>query len=84
MEKLGEEFDGGRVDVRKHPANDRPISRTRLIREYLGVEHCVMVRDKDFEYWWHPYKSLSAVARTISGIQWIGLAFIGLKLGRRA
>ena len=67
LEKLGEELDGGRVDVRKRPANDRPISGTRLIRDYQGVEHCVTVRDNDFEYQGRPYKSLSAIARAITG-----------------
>ena len=66
LEKLGEELDGGRVDVRKRPANDRPVSGTRLIREYQGVEHCVTVRDDDFEYQGRPYKSLSAIARAIT------------------
>jgi hypothetical protein len=84
LEKLGEELDGGRVDVRKRPANDRPISGTRLIRDYQGVEHCVTVRDNDFEYQGRPYKSLSAIARAITGTQWNGLAFFGLKSGRRA
>jgi hypothetical protein len=84
LEKLGEELDGGRVDVRKRPANDRPISGTRLIRDYQGVEHCVTVRDNDFEYQGRPYKSLSAIARAITGTQWNGLTFFGLKSGRRA
>ena len=84
LEKLGEELDGGRVDVRKRPANDRPVSGTRLIRDYQGVEHCVTVRDNDFEYQGRPYKSLSAIARAITGTQWNGLAFFGLKSGRRA
>ena len=84
LEKLGEELDGGRVDVRKRPANDRPISGTRLIRDYQGVEHCVTVREQDFEYQGRPYKSLSAIARAITGTQWNGLAFFGLKSGRRA
>lgn len=84
LEKLGEELDGGRVIVRKRPANDRPVSGTRLIREYQGVEHTVTVRDKDFEYQGRPYKSLSAIARTITGTQWNGLAFFGLKSGRSA
>ena len=84
LEKLGEELDGGRVDVRKRPANDRPISGTRLIRDYQGVEHCVTVRDNDFEYQGRPYKSLSAIARTITGTQWNGPVFFGLKTGRRA
>ena len=79
LEKLGEELDGGRVDVRKRPANDRPISGTRLIREYQGVEHCVTVRDDDFEYQGRPYKSLSAIARAITGTQWNGLTFFGIK-----
>ena len=84
LEKLGEELDGGRVDVRTRPANDRPVSGTRLIRDYQGVEHCVTVRDNDFEYQGRPYKSLSAIARAITGTQWNGLAFFGLKSGRRA
>ena len=84
LEKLGEELDGGRVDVRKRPANDRPISGTRLIRDYQGVEHCVTVRDNDFEYQGRPYKSLSAIARAITGSQWNGVVFFGLKSGRRA
>ena len=84
LEKLGEELDGGRIDVRKRPANDRPISGTRLIRDYQGVEHCVTVRDNDFEYQGRPYKSLSAIARAITGTQWNGLAFFGLKSGKRA
>ena len=84
LEKMGEELDGGRVNVRKRPANDRPASGTRLIRDYQGVEHCVTVRDNDFEYQGRPYKSLSAIARAITGTQWNGLAFFGLKSGRRA
>ena len=33
---------------------DRPIAGTRLIREWQGVEHCVTVRDDDFEYQGRP------------------------------
>ncbi|MCX7351037.1 MAG: DUF2924 domain-containing protein [Alphaproteobacteria bacterium] len=83
LEKLGEEMDGGRVDVRKRPANDRPISGTRLIRDYQGVEHCVTVRDNDFEYQGRPYKSLSAIARAITGTQWNGVVFFGLRSSGR-
>jgi hypothetical protein len=69
--------------VGKRPAGDRPISGTRLIREWKGVEHQVTVRDADFEYEGRPYKSLSAVARTITGTRWNGLVFFGLK-GQRS
>jgi hypothetical protein len=39
----------------------------------------VTVRDADFEYQGRPYKSLSAVARAITGTRWNGLVFFGLK-----
>jgi hypothetical protein len=67
----------------KRLAADRPISGTRLIRDWKGVEHQVTVRDADFEYQGRPYKSLSAVARTITGTRWNGLVFFGLK-GQRS
>ena len=37
------------------------------------------VRDDDFEYQGRPYKSLSAIARAITGTRWNGLMFFGLK-----
>ena len=82
LEALGEQLDGGKIAVRKKRADDRPISGTRLIREYQGIEHCVTVRDQDFEYQGRPYKSLSAIARAITGTRWNGLVFFGLKTGR--
>jgi hypothetical protein len=79
LHQLAEQFDGGDPVRRKRPASDRPIAGTRLIREYQGVEHCVTVRDQDFEYQGRPYKSLSAIARAITGTRWNGLLFFGLK-----
>jgi hypothetical protein len=57
----------------------RPVAGTSLIREWQGVEHCVTVRSGDFEYQGRPYKSLSSVARAITGTKWNGLVFFGLK-----
>jgi hypothetical protein len=59
--------------------DDRPLAGTRLIREWQGVEHCVTVRDHDFEYHGRPFKSLSAIARAITGTRWNGWIFFGLK-----
>ena len=84
LRKFGQQFDGGNISVRKRRANDRPIAGTRLIREYQGIEHCVTVRREDFEYQVRPYKSLSAVARSITGTRWNGLVFFGLKNQRGA
>ena len=83
LEKLGEELDGGSKPKRQTRADTRPISGTWLIREYQGVEHCVTVRDDDFEYQGRPYKSLSAIARAITGTQWNGVVFFGLKSSAR-
>ena len=50
-----------------------------MIREYQGVQHCVTVRDDDYEYEGRPYKSLSAIARAITGTRWNGLIFFAIK-----
>ena len=78
LEALGEQLASGKGAARISTER-RPIAGTRLIREWQGVEHCVTVRDEDFEYQGRPYKSLSAVARAITGTRWNGLIFWGLK-----
>src|SRR5205085_8435352 len=40
LEALAERLDGGDPRKRKLRADPRPISGTRLIREWQGVEHC--------------------------------------------
>jgi Protein of unknown function (DUF2924) len=55
---------------------------TLLIREWRGITHRVTVLDNDVVYRGRRYKSLSEVARAITGTRWSGPAFFGLK--RRA
>lgn len=62
----------------------RPVAGTNLIREWQGIEHCVTVRTDDFEYLGRPYKSLSSVAREITGTKWNGWVFFGLKASQAA
>ncbi|WP_375175386.1 DUF2924 domain-containing protein [Pseudooceanicola sp.] len=84
LEKLGEELDGGDKTKRSKRANlDRPITGTRLLREWQGVEHVVTVTADGFEWQGRPYKSLSAIARAITGTRWNGWVFFGLKNHRR-
>jgi len=78
LEAIADELEGKRGRQRSSLTN-RPIAGTRLIREWNGAEHCVTVRNWDFEYQGRPYKSLSAVAKQITGTQWNGLVFFGLK-----
>lgn len=84
LESLGDELDGGNRDVRRRRGDQMPIAGTRLIREWQGVEHQVTVRADDFEYQGRPYKSLSAIARAITGSRWNGWVFFGLKNQRAA
>jgi len=81
LEALGEELFGNNGKPRRVRASQerRPIAGTRLIREWKGVDHVVTVRDDDYEYQGRPYKSLSAVARAITGTRWNGWIFFGLK-----
>jgi Protein of unknown function (DUF2924) len=79
LEALGEKLDGGNIALRRIRADDRPIAGTRLIREYQGVEHVVTVLQDGFEYEGGPYRSLSAIARAITGTRWNGWTFFGLR-----
>lgn len=79
LEALGEKLDGGNTTLRRIRADDRPIAGTRLVREYQGVEHVVTVRANDFEYEGRPYRSLSPIARHITGTRWNGWTFFGIR-----
>ena len=78
LEKLGEQLDGSGVPRRKR--QDRmPMAGTRLVREWQGVEHTVTVTGDGFDWQGRPYKSLSAIARAITGTRWNGPLFFGLR-----
>jgi Protein of unknown function (DUF2924) len=79
LDALAEDLSGADPGKCHAMAKDRPIVGTRLIREWQGVEHCVTVRDDGFEYEGRPYRSLSAIARAITGTRWNGWVFFGLK-----
>jgi hypothetical protein len=64
--------------ARKRVVNG-PVVGTQLIREWRGVEHKVTVLIDGFAWEGRRYKSLSAVARAITGTQWNGWAFFGIR-----
>jgi hypothetical protein len=82
LEALGEQLDGGNVVLRRIRADSRPLPGTRLLREWQGIEHVVTVRPDDFEYEGRPYRSLSAIARHITGTRWNGWSFFGIRSPR--
>ena len=51
---------------------------TTLIRQWRGHAHAVLVRDGGFEYEGERYRSLSLIAKRITGAHWSGPRFFGL------
>ncbi len=52
---------------------------TKLVREWRGHVHTVNVLDDGFEFQGECYRSLTAIARRITGSHWSGPMFFGLK-----
>jgi len=57
---------------------------TRLVREWNGETHSVLVHADGVEWRGQNYKSLSVVAREITGAHWSGPRFFGLTSKKRA
>lgn len=54
-------------------------SGTKLVREYQGQKHEVSIIDGDFFYMGNKYKSLSKIARDITGTNWNGNLFFKIR-----
>jgi len=78
MERQLAEIAGNTASVRTNPG-------TRFVREWRGKVH-VVTMSGDGRYRWNDgeWRSLSLIARTITGTQWSGPAFFGTKLRKRA
>ena len=56
---------------------------TRLVRDWHGTGHTVIVLDEGFEYNGQRWRSLTAVAKAITGTHWNGNRFFGLTEPRK-
>ncbi len=74
------EADTGRVRPleRRKNKDDMPVVGTRLIREWHGERYEVTVVQSGFEFDGRRYRSLTAVAKAITGAHWNGRKFFGL------
>lgn len=52
---------------------------TRLLREWQGRTHHVVTVSGGFEYDGRVWRSLTAIAREITGVSWSGPLFFGLR-----
>jgi len=78
LEQLYKSF---KKDPEFRPLASKPALKvgTRLVRKWQGNVHSVTVLGNSFEYLDKEYKSLSAIARLITGTRWSGPVFFGLK-----
>lgn len=71
------------VEARTETRTARP--GMRLVREWNGTLHIVTIGEDNVVRWNdREWRSLSEVARAITGTRWSGPAFFGLKQQRRA
>jgi hypothetical protein len=66
----------------RSPAAHRLRPGASLEREWQGDRHVVTVTDVGFAYRGDTYRSLSQIARLITGTRWNGPAFFGLRQGK--
>lgn len=67
--------------VKPRRAAIAPVVGARLVRDWQGEIHEVTVLTGGYEYRGRLFKSLSAIARAITGTRWNGPLFFGLRNG---
>jgi len=86
LERVAEEDEQQRQGAqaqRRKPKDTHPMAGTRLIREWNGQRHEVAAIEGGFEYAGRRYRSLSAIAKAITGAHWSGPQFFGLRTPRK-
>jgi hypothetical protein len=69
---------GDKPTLNRKRSTVRPSTGTRLVREWQGRSHVVDIMDDKILYQGQSYRSLSEVARLITGARWSGPRFFGL------
>ena len=83
LDLLADEVDGTLTRKAQIADPRNPVVGTKLIREWDGIAHTVTVLKEGFDWSGQRYKSLSAVARAITGTRWNGYRFFGLRERKR-
>ncbi len=66
-------------DANAIPGSNRIKPGTQMIRQWQNTTHTVTALAEGFEWNGRTYKSLSAVANAITGTNWNGFSFFGIK-----
>ena len=84
LDLLADEVEGTLTRKAQIADPRNPVVGTKLIREWDGTAHTVTVLKDGFDWGGQRYKSLSAVARAITGTRWNGYRFFGLRERKRS
>ena len=81
LQILAGEFEKG---ARSFDPNVVLKTGARLVRQWRGRTHTVLVREDGFEYQGQRYRSLTVIAKQITGAHWSGPRFFGVSKRARA
>jgi hypothetical protein len=82
LERIADDA-AARRQVSTTPEKVRVRAGTVLIQEWHGTKHQVIVLKEGFLYRAKCFRSLSRIARAITGSRWSGPLFFGLKSSRK-
>ena len=79
LDRLSARVLRGSANDGPQPATPLPRAGTILVREWQGTTHHVTATDDGFLWNGKPHRSLSGIARAITGTKWNGPRFFGLR-----
>ena len=79
LDSIANDLAAGKTLYIKPPSDRRLKAGSVLMREHQGVQHRVMVMEEGYAWQGKTFMSLSAAAKAITGTNWNGQRFFGLK-----
>jgi hypothetical protein len=79
LDQIADDLVAGRVPNMPYPNDQKLKAGSVIVREHDGVHQRVMVLEDGYAWNGKTFGSLSAVAKAITGTNWNGQRFFGLK-----
>jgi hypothetical protein len=79
LDQIADDLEAGREPAMPYPNDQKLKAGSVIVREHDGVHQRVMVLGDGYAWNGKTYGSLSAVAKAITGTNWNGQRFFGLK-----
>lgn len=79
LHQITNDLEAGRDPVLPYPADQKLKPGSVIMREYDGIQHRVIVIENGYAWQGKTFTSLSSAAKAITGTNWNGQRFFGLK-----